>query len=134
MNLNKLPNLQGSKNNIKLTKCYIFLNSASQIEQNSSLSFVDIKTSRESNKLFTSLYWKATLSEVFTSFESFISKSHKYSLIDTLLYRGFILCSNMEKFHQDISSLKSVLKRNGYPKTFINLCIKKFFDKLFGQN
>ena len=40
----------------------------------------------------------------------------------------------MEKFHQEISSLKSVFKSNGYPKNFIDSCIKQFLDKLFVKN
>ena len=36
----------------------------------------------------------------------------------------------MEKFYQEISSLKSVFKSNGYPKNFIDSCIKHFLDKL----
>ena len=63
------------------------------------LSFLDIKISHENNKFVTSFYRKLTFSGVFTNFESFISKCYKRSLIDTLLYRGFSLCSNMEKFH-----------------------------------
>ena len=68
----------------------------------------------------TSVYRKPTFSGVFTNFESFISKCYKRSLIDTLLYRGFSLCSDMEKFHQEVSSLKSVFKSSGYPKNFID--------------
>ena len=37
----------------------------------------------------------------------------------------------MEKLHQEISTLNSVFKCNGYPKIFINLYIKKVLDKLF---
>ena len=33
----------------------------------------------------------------------------------------------MEKFHQEISSLKSVFKGNGYPKNLIDSCIKHQF-------
>ena len=50
------------------------------------------------------------------------------------LYRGFSLCSNAEKFHQEISSLKSVFKGNGYPKNFIDSCLKHFLEKLFVKN
>ena len=49
--------------NIKLT---------SKIEENSSLSFLDITISRENNKFVNSVYRKATFSDVFTSFEGFI--------------------------------------------------------------
>ena len=40
----------------------------------------------------------------------------------------------MEKFHQKISSLKSVFKSNDYPKNFIDSCIKNSLDKLFVKN
>ena len=104
------------------------------MEQNGSLSFLDIKISRENNKFVTSVHRKSTFSEVFTNFESFISNCYKRSLIDTLLYRGFSLCSNMETFHQEISSLKSVFKSNGYIKNFIDSCIKYLLHKLFVKN
>ena len=63
-----------------------------------------------------------------------VSKCYKRSLIDTLLYKGLSLCSNREKFHQEISSLKSVFKSNDYPNNFIDLHIKHFLDKLFVKN
>ena len=97
----------------------------SEIEQNSSLSFLDIKINLKTTSLFISVYRNPTFSGVFTNFESIISKSYKRSLIDTLLYTLlYSLCSNMKNFNQEISSLKSVIKSNGYPKNFIDSCIK----------
>ena len=46
----------------------------------------------------------------FTNFESFVFKS--CSLVVTALYWGFSLCSNMEKSHQETSSMESVFKSN----------------------
>ena len=100
-----------------LNKQHKIISFTSEMEQNGSLSFIDIKISREKTRFVTSVYRKPTFSGVFTNSESFISKCYKRSLIDTLLYREFSLCTNMEKFHQEISSLKSVLKSNGYPRT-----------------
>ena len=56
------------------------------------------------------------------------------SLIDTLLYIEFSLWSNMEKFIQEISYQKLVFQSNGYPKNFIDSCIKHFLNKLFVKN
>ena len=53
-----------------------------EIEQNSSLSFLDITISCENNKFVTSVYRKPMFCGVFTNFESFISRSYKCSLID----------------------------------------------------
>ena len=101
------------------------------MEQNGSLSFLDIIINCENNKFVTSVYRKPTFSGVFTNFKSFISKYYKRSLIDTLLYRRFSLFSNMEKFHQEVSSPKSVFKSNGYSKNFIDSYIKHFLNELF---
>ena len=106
----------------------------SKMEQKGSLSFLGVKINRENNKFVTSVYRKPTFSGVFTNFESFISKCYKRSLIDALLYRRFSLCSNLEKFHQEISSLKSIFRSNGYPNNFIESWIKHFLDTLFVKN
>ena len=84
----------------------------SAVEQNESLSFLDIKINGKNNKPCTSADRKPSFSGVSTNFESFISICYKLSLIDTLLYGGFSLCSNIKKFHQEISSPKTVLKRS----------------------
>ena len=65
----------------------------SEIEENGSLSFLDITITREIKKFETSVYRKLTISGVFTNFESFIPKLGKRGLIETLLYRSFRLCS-----------------------------------------
>ena len=59
-------NKQHKKNKIYIRK------STSEIEENSSLSFLEIKIRRENNKLVTSVYRKPTFSGVSTKFESFI--------------------------------------------------------------
>ena len=87
----------------------------SEKERNASLSFLDIKITRYSNTFVTSVYRKPKFSEFFTNFESFISKYCERSLSDTLLYRGFSLCSNVEKFLQEVNFLNSVFKSKGYP-------------------
>ena len=85
-----------STNNIK-TKF------TSEIEENGSLSFLDITITRE-NKFVTSVYRKPTFSGVFTNFESFIPEMHKRGLIETLLHRSFRLCSSYENFHRKIET------------------------------
>ena len=78
-----------------------------------------------------SIYHKITFSGVFTNFESFILVSYKSNLIFTLLFRAFKLCSSFELFHQEILNLKDIFKRNGYPYNFIDVCIKRFLNKIF---
>ena len=71
----------------------------SEIEENGSLSFLDITITRENNKFVTSVYHKPTFSSVFTYFESFIPDIHKRGLIETLLHRSFRLASSYENIH-----------------------------------
>ena len=103
----------------------------SEIEENNSISFLDIKTRRVNNSFSTSIYHKVTFSGVFTNFGSFILVSFKSNLIFTLLFRAFKLCSNFELFHQEILNLKDIFKRNGYPYNFIEVCINGFLNNIF---
>ena len=48
-----------------------------------------------------------------------------------MLHRAFRLCSNFEIFHKEINKLKNVFKSNGYPKSLVDLCIKKYLDQVF---
>ena len=52
------------------------------IEENGSLSFLDITITRENNTFVTSIYRKPTFSGVFTNFGSFILDMHKRGLIE----------------------------------------------------
>ena len=103
----------------------------SEIDNENSISFLDIKIRKDNNKFTTSVYRKPTFSGVFTNFGSFIPKSYKCNFLFTLLHRAFKLGSNFELFDQEIDKLKTIFENNGYPKSFIDLCIKKYLDKVF---
>ena len=79
----------------------------------------------------TSVYQKPTSGGVFTNVGSFILKSYKYNLLFTLSHRAFKLCSNFELFHQEIHKLKTNFENNSYPKSFVDLYIKKYLNKVF---
>ena len=91
----------------------------SETENENSISFLDIKITRDNNKFMTSVYRKPTFSGVFTNFGSFIPKSYKYNLLFTLLHRAFKLCSNLERFHQEVTSLRLLLKITVTPKVLL---------------
>ena len=52
-------------------------------------------------------------------------------MLFALLDRAFKLCSNFERFHQEIDKVKTVFENNSYPKSFVDFCIKKYVDKVF---
>ena len=63
----------------------------SENENENSISFLDIKISRDHNKFTTSVYSKPTFRWVFTNFGSFIPMSSKYNWLFTLIHRAFKL-------------------------------------------
>ena len=83
-----------SKNHVEkfrnyLNKQHKNIKFTSEIEENGSLSLLDIKISRENNKFVTSVYRKPTFTGVFTNFQSFVPDIYKRGLIETLLHRSF---------------------------------------------
>ena len=93
--------------------------------------FLDIIISRGNKKFTTSVYCKPTFSGVFTNFGSFIPKSYKCNFLFNLLHRAFKIRSNFELLHQENDKLKTIFENNGYPKSFVDFCIKKCLDKVF---
>ena len=100
-------------------------------ENGNSISFLDIKISRDNNKFTTLVCRKLTFSGVFTNFGSFTLKSYKYNLLFILLHRTIKLCSNFALFPPEIDKLKTIFENNDYPKSFVDFCIKKYLDKVF---
>ena len=103
----------------------------SEFEENDSFFFLDVKTTRRNNQLVTSVFRKATFSDVFTNFKSFMPVAYKYGLVYTLLHRSFSTCSSYRKSHEEIKLLKDIFKKNEYPQLFIDKCIKNILSKLF---
>ena len=67
----------------------------------------------------------------FSNFTSFLPCQYKFGLVYSLLFRCFTICSDFSKFHWEVNSLKNILTKNGYPCSFIDLCIKNFLNKFY---
>ena len=100
----------------------------SEIEENNSISFLDIKVSRVNNSFSANIYRKVTFNGAFSNFESFIPISYNSNSILTLLFRAFKLCFNFELFYQEILNLKYIFKINGYPG---NRYYRQIFEPYF---
>ena len=81
-------------------------------EQNNSLSFLDVKITRRNIGFSTPFFCKATFSEVFTNFDSFIFESYKAGFIFTLLFRCFTISSDVQSFHLEVEQLHHIFKCN----------------------
>ena len=102
------------------------------MKRRDSLSFLDIRIIRENetNKFVTSVYRKSAFSGVFTNYFSFVHKHYKFGLISRLLHHSFTICSNDDKFRQEVKLLKQVFHKNAYPSSFIDRCLNLFHKKL----
>ena len=114
-----------------LNKCHPNMKFSFGEEKTGKLSFLDVVVSREGNKFATTVYHKPTFSGVYMHFDSFLSTTSKFSMICTLVFRCFSICSNWTNRHNELVFLKDILLKNGYPISFIDKCFKTFLDWLY---
>ena len=98
-----------------------------ETEKESKLSFLDVEITCEQGKFTTTIYWKPTFSGVYTNYESFLPAVCKLGMVYTLVYRCFCICSNWTQFHTELTFLKGIFQKNGYPSNFIDKCLKSFW-------
>ena len=65
-------------------------------------SFLDIEVICEQGKFSTTIYRKPTFSDVYSNFESFLPSVYKFSMVYTLVYRCFRICSDWKKLHAEL--------------------------------
>ena len=73
---------------------------------------------REQGKFTTTVYRKPTFSGVYSNFESFLPSVYKFGMVYTLVYRCFRISSNWTQFHTELTFLKRIFRKNGYPEKF----------------
>ena len=59
-----------------------------------------------------------------------MDQTYKKSLIDTLLFRCFSICSDFTLFHLEVENLREILKKNSCPPGIIEHSIKSYLNKL----
>ena len=106
------------------------INFTSEAEIDNSLPFLDVNVMRHNHKYVTSVYRKPTFSGVYTNYDSYIPLNYKSSLVSTLLYRAFTICSSWTQIHKEFESIKSIMLRNGFPVQLIDRGISNFLDRL----
>ena len=72
-------------------------------------NFSDIKVIRE-DVFTTSVYRKPSFSGVYTHFDSYMPLSYKFSLVSTIIFHSFTICSDIPRFHQEICKIKKWLQ------------------------
>ena len=113
-----------------MNSCHTSISFTTETEKSDKMSFLDIEITRENNVFTTNVYRKPTFSGVYTHFDSFVPLSFKFGMISTIIFRCFNLCSSFSLFHQELNKVKDIFRKNGYPISFIDNCIRTFLNKL----
>ena len=92
-------------------------------EKDRNLPFLDLNVSREvRGNLETNVQRKPTHTDKYLAFDSHHSICHKMSVAKTLLRRADCLPSSRDSKAEERTYVSSVLKANGYIKTFLRNC------------
>ena len=100
-----------------------------QTERQNKFSFLDIEVIREQGKFSTTINRKRTFSGVYCNFESFLPSVYKFGMVYTLVQRCFRICSDWTKVHAELTFLKKIFRKNGYPESCIDKCFKDPISK-----
>nr|VZI30354.1 unnamed protein product [Spirometra erinaceieuropaei] len=99
-------------------------------EENNQLAFLDVLVCRKDcGGLKTKVFRKATNTMQVLNFNSNHPISHKRSCVRTLYRRVETHCSEPEDKIAELQYLRRVFKANGYPRNFVNRCIRKMDER-----
>ncbi|BHF74555.1 hypothetical protein SprV_0501764100 [Sparganum proliferum] len=99
-------------------------------EDNKQLAFLDVIVRRKDcGGLKTKVFRKATNTMEVLNFNSNHPISHKRSCVRTLYLSVETHCSEPENRVGESQYLRQVFKANGYPRNFVNRCIRKKDEK-----
>ena len=96
-------------------------------EKENKSSFLDIEVIRKQGKFTTTIYRKPT---IYSNFESFLASVYKFVMVYNLVYRGFRICSSWKQFHTELTFVKGIFQKNGYPKNCIDKCFKNILNNV----
>ena len=102
-----------------------------ELEDNDSISFLDVKIFRNGRRIETSVYRKPTNTDVYIHWNAFAPTVWKKGTLNTLVLRAYELCSTKALRDKEIAHLKHVFHDlNGYPHNVITTAIRKVEEKL----
>ena len=108
------------------------INFTLELENNSSLPFLDLLITRDQNQTIqTTIYRKKTFSGLGMSFFSYTPLKFKINNIKTLLYRAYHLSSSYMSIHLEFEFLRTFFANNGYPAKMFEVECKKFLSNIY---
>ena len=105
------------------------INFTQEQECNGQLAFFDVLVSRNTgNVAQTSVFRKKTHTRLYLKWTSFVPYRYKRNLVNSLLQRANKIGSSYKLIHSDFMRIKEMLAKNGYPRTFVDNCIRGFLN------
>ena len=101
-----------------------------ETESNNELPFLDVLIKRDNDGFQTSVYRKTTFTGTYMNWKSLSPRTYKIGLINCLLNRASKICSTKKLFNEEISKIKKILLKNGYPSKLICNKIQDFLKKM----
>ena len=101
-----------------------------ELEKDNTLPFLDTLVTKDGNQISTSVFRKATFTGLGTNFLSFIPEQFKINSINTLLFRGYSVCSDWRLFHKEIEFLKTFFLSNGFPPHIFYKTVRSFLNNI----
>jgi len=103
-----------------------------ELEHDEKLSFLDILIININGTFQTTIFRKKTFTGLYTKWDSFLPRKYKVNLINTLIDRFWNICSDKDLFDREVSYLKELLMKNGYPSGIINYNVRNYIEKRNG--
>ena len=97
-------------------------------EVNGKLPFLDVLVKKSNTKFLTFVYRKPSFSGQYNRWDSFVPRSRKNNLIETLVHQALAIFSP-SKLPQEIDFIRSILCSNGYLENVINSRIKRKIEE-----
>ena len=105
------------------------INFTQEQECNGQLAFLDVLVLRNTGNIAqTSVFRKKTHTGLYLKWTSFVPYRYKRNLVNSLLQWAFKIGSSYKLIHSDFMRIKDMLAKNGNPMTFVDNCIRGFFN------
>ena len=110
------------------------ITSTMETETNKLIPFLDVLIDNHNNILNTTTYHKSTYSGLLLYFNSFNSCFYKISLIKCFIDCSYKINNTWTSFHNDVTKIKKILKRNSFPSFWIDKITKFSLDQVHSSS
>ena len=114
-----------------LNKQHQSIKFTSELEKDSSISFLDIKIYENTHTFDTLVFRKNTFTGLMMKFDSAVSNRYKFNLICCLIDRAYKICSDFSRFCSELEVIRKIFYSNSYPCSYIEKCVRIKLNSIF---